>query len=285
MTLRPQLHGLSGANLSIVAGPGGIVVRKKAAFPSGNERLKRQEDKQRQFIAIGGPISAPAILDTGVDTQGNFFFDMEFIGGQDGHRFLERCSPLELEHFSSQLADHIGELKKLPMVGSSSIHASLFDACLHKLAEVSQRNVGLDDHLAGCILRKLADVRHLDIRETGFCHGDFTLENILVDTQGRIHLVDLLDSTFEHPIQDLVKLSQDLHGGWFRARGKRISSAVISYLERRVQPVIDKEFPFYPEVRDILQAVNFCRILPYINNEMQKTFVLENIRRFSQQAP
>jgi aminoglycoside phosphotransferase (APT) family kinase protein len=283
MTSSPQLQGLSGANLRIVAEPGGIVIRKTAASTAGNERLRRQEAKQREFIALGGPLGAPAILDSGLDPEGRFYFDMEFIGGQDGHRFLERCSPVELESFTSQLVDHIAVLKALPMIGGPGIHASLYDACVHKLAEVVHRDVGLGDSLAGCILRNLSAVRHLDIVGQGFCHGDFTLENILVDMHGGIHLVDFLDSTFEHPLQDLVKLSQDLHGGWFHARGKRISSAVISFLERRLQPVLDEAFPYYPDVRDTLQAVNFCRILPYVHDESQKSFVLKKIKLFTQQ--
>lgn len=282
MIPRPHLQGLSGAGLSILPGSDGIVVRKTAASQCGNERLKRQEKKQREFIRLGGPVGAPAILDSGFDSLGHFYFDMEFIGGHDGHRFLERCSPDELRSFAAQLVEHIAILPDLPVIGSVSDHLSLFDACLHKLAEVVHRDVGLNDHLAGCILRGLKTVQRLGIREAGFCHGDFTLENILVDMHGKIHLVDFLDSTFEHPLQDLTKLSQDLHGGWFRARGRRLSSAVISFLEDKVQPVIDKAFPYYPEVRNILQAVNYCRILPYVRNEDQKSFVLDTIKRFSQ---
>ena len=281
MTARPQLQGLSGANLSIVAGSVGIVVRKTAASASGNDRLRKQEAKQRAFIELAGPVTAPTILESGTDPQGHFYFDMEFVGGLDGHRFLERCSPLELSKFTGQLAAHISALKELPLIGNASHYPSLFDACLHKLTEVVYRDVGLDDEMAGRILSRLRSIRDLQIHEAGFCHGDFTLENILVDLHGKIHFVDFLDSTFEHPVQDLIKLSQDLHGGWFRARGKRISSAVVSFLERKIQPVIDEAFPYYPEARDILQAVNFCRILPYVTNAEQKSFVIDSIKRFT----
>ena len=44
----------------------------------------------------------------------------------------------------------------------------------------------------------------------GFCHGDFTYANMLVNSINEIFLVDFLDSFFESPLQDLSKLRQDL---------------------------------------------------------------------------
>ena len=281
MNGKMQLQGLSGANLNVFSASGRIIVRKTAASPSGNDRLMRQEAKQRSFLDLGSNVGSPFILDSGYDDSGRFYFDMEFIGGQDGHRFLERCSPNELDFFASQLADHISNLKDLPIIGEPSIYASLYDSCVHKIAEISHRQAGLDDSLTGCIIRQLDCIRDLSINSSGFCHGDFTLENILVDMQGRIHFVDFLDSAFEHPIQDLVKLSQDIHGGWFLARGKRLSSAVISYLENRIKPAIETSFPKYYEVLNVLQAVNFSRILPYVKDDKQKSFVLNTIKRFT----
>ena len=281
----PSLDGLSGANLRIVPGANGYVVRKTAATTAGNARLRRQEAKQRAFAALDTPVKAPAIVATGTDGEGRFYFDMEFIGGLDGHRFLERCSPGELHSFTCQLVDHLASISGLPMIGESGGCESLFDACLRKLAEVSHRDAGLPEELAGRILARLGPVYELNLSECGFCHGDFTLENILVDLHGRLHFVDFLDSSFEHPVQDLVKLGQDLDGGWFRMRGKRLSSAVVSHLDQQIQPLIRKSFPYFPAVKDTLQAINFCRILPYVSQESEKSFIIEAIRRFTLPSP
>jgi aminoglycoside phosphotransferase (APT) family kinase protein len=285
MSNPPELTGLSGANLSIVSHAGGIVVRKTAASAHGNERLKKQAEKQSAFIALDGPITAPKILGSGSDTRGNYYFDMEFISGLDGHRFLERCSPRDLRAFADRLVSHLSTLSQLPCIGGPSAHASLFDACLHKLVEVHHRDVGLGNALAGSILAQLHGVRELGIVNAGFCHGDFTLENILIDARGNIYFVDFLDSNFEHPVQDLIKLSQDIHGGWFSIRGKRLSSAVIAYLERTIQPALNEAFPYYRDVRNILQALNFCRILPYVSDQKQKNFVLQRIQQFTLNPP
>ena len=285
MSNPPELLGLSGANLRIVSQAGGMVVRKTASSPAGNERLKRQEEKQRAFIALGGPITAPTILGSGMDAGGNYFFDMEFVSGLDGHRFLERCSPRDLRSFTDRLASHLASLNRLPSIGCASAHPSLFDACLHKLVEVHHRDVGLGNELAGSILAQLSMIQTLEITDTGFCHGDFTLENILIDAHGSIYFIDFLDSTFEHPIQDLVKLSQDLHGGWFRIQGKRLSSAVVAYMERMIEPAVADAFPYYRRVRNTLQALNFCRILPYVTDEARKNFVLARIKQFTLNQP
>lgn len=285
MTSSPELSGLSGADLGIITRNGNSFVRKTSANLAGNNRLRLQMEKQISFIDLCGPISAPPILEYGIDSTGKFYFDMEFVSGLDGHRFLERCSPRDLQSFSERLLTHLSSLNILPVIGPHGKQPSLFHSCLHKLVEIHQGTVSLGDELAGIMLGKLSTIQTLCIEKEGFCHGDFTLENMLIDGQGNVYFVDFLDSTFEHPVQDLVKLSQDIHGGWFRAKGRRLSSAVVAHIQEIIQPAIDRDFPYYSDVRDTLLALNFCRILPYVSNKIQEEFVLNQIKKFIHCTP
>ena len=285
MTSSPEFSGLSGANLGIMTRNGNSVVRKTSANLAGNDRLRLQMEKQISFINLCGPISAPRVLESGIDSTGKFYFDMEFVSGLDGHRFLERCSPRDLQSFSARLLAHLSSLKILPVIAPPGKQPSLFHSCLHKLVEIHHRDVSLGNELAGIILGKLSTIQALRIEKEGFCHGDFTLENMLIDGQGDVYFVDFLDSTFEHPVQDLVKLSQDIHGGWFRTKGRRLSSAVVAHIQKTIQPAVDRDFPFYSDVRDTLLALNFCRILPYVSNDVQKEFVLNQIKKFIHYIP
>lgn len=281
MTAPHSLKGLSGASLQLVIYGNNTLVRKTSEFPNGNDRLRMQMEKQNSFIKLGGPISAPAILDFGINSLGCFYFEMELVSGLDGHRFLERCSPKELHCFTEALISHLATVKSLPMIAKSGQFPTLFHSSLNKIVEIHHKNVGLSNEDAGLLLKRLQIIKDLEITREGFCHGDFTLENMLIDGNGKLHFVDFLDSAFEHPVQDFVKLSQDLHGGWFRCKGRRLSSAVIAHIEHAIQPVIDRDFSYYSnEVRNVLQSLNFCRILPYTSSDIQKEFVLNQIKKF-----
>lgn len=237
--------------------------------------------KQQAFSALGSAFKAPEIIGCGTHDDGRFYFDMEFIVGLDGHRYLEKCAPAELRQFSTKLAEHLTSLRGLPCIGHPSAYQSLFEACVFKLIEIHHRHVGLSDDLAGRILNGLQAVKDLGITEQSFCHGDFTLENIVVNARGDLHFVDFLDSSFEHPVQDLIKLSQDTLGSWFRFRGRRISAAIISHLDEAFAVAAQSICPAYEDVRSVLQAWNFCRILPYISDASQKTFILNKIHTFA----
>lgn len=279
-----QLSGLSGATLQIVSDRGHTIVRKTSSSEQGNPRLLRQMEKQQAFSRLDGPINTPEILDAGTTSEGIFYFDMKFVYGLDGHRFLEQCSPAEMQAFAAKLAEHLSRIDTHPCIGETSAYASLYDSCIYKLIEVHRQNVGLSDEIAGKILGCLERVRQMNIDAQGFCHGDFTLENMMIDSKGDLFFVDFLDSTFEHPIQDFIKLSQDIHGGWFQTRGRRISASYIAYLEKIMECAVEKAVPGYAPARFILQSLNFCRILPYVKDEMQRKFVIDRITQFVNQT-
>ncbi len=279
-----QLSGLSGATLQIISDCGHAIVRKKSSSEQGNPRLHRQMEKQQAFSRLDGPIKTPEILNAGTTSEGIFYFDMKFVYGLDGHRFLEQGGPAEMRAFAAKLTDHLYRIDTLPCIGKTSAYASIYDSCIYKLIEVHRQNVGLSDELAGKILGGLERVRQMNIDTQGFCHGDFTLENMIIDSKGDLFFVDFLDSAFEHPIQDFIKLSQDIHGGWFQTRGRRISASYISYLERIMDFAVEKAAPEYAPARFILQSLNFCRILPYVRDEIQRKFVIDRITQFVNQT-
>lgn len=271
--------GQSGATLQILSSRGKAIVRKTASAAAGNDRLRRQMAKQKAFGEAVQPVRVPEILASETDANGLFFFDMEFIPGLDGHRFLEKCDPEGMRQFAHKLSTHLAQIPTLPMIGKETAFRNLHDSCIYKLIEVHGRDAGLSDALAGKMLRALDAVKDCNIGAQGFCHGDFTLENIMVDSSGELYLVDFLDSNFEHPIQDFIKLGQDVHGGWFRIKGRRISSSFISYLNDMITASGRHTIAGYDEIRPALLALNFCRILPYVQEENLKKLVIARIEQ------
>src|SRR5204863_8802633 len=114
------------------------------------------------------------------------------------------------------------------------------------------------------VYRELRDVVEmldsLDVSPT-LCHGDLTLENMMVDRDGQIWAIDLLDAPYEHYWFDFAKLNQDLEGGWYLRHQPAISAAVRQYLRERCLSTVLELDSSYESVHNPLMAITFARIL------------------------
>src|SRR5262249_5303690 len=152
-------------------------------------------------------MSTPRILDEG-EVNGRYFYDMEFVRGPDGTSHLLRASYEEVAQFTDRLCGYIKAAATRPSL-ATPCHRGLFDALYSKVCEV-QRNTNLitDENLTHLFLA-LDRVRRLGDIPPTLCHGDLTLQNMIIGSDGTVWVVDLLDSPFEHYWQDVAKLHQD----------------------------------------------------------------------------
>jgi aminoglycoside/choline kinase family phosphotransferase len=162
---------------------------------------------------------------------------------------------------------------------------TLFDALYTKLCDVQRRTSQLSGHTLASIFLALEQLRDLtpDLQAT-FCHGDLTLENIIVDDRGRPWLVDFLDAPFEHWWQDVAKLHQDLDGGWYLLSQSPIARCVVDYLSKRVLAAAAARDPRYALVHSVMLACTFARILPYVRTPEELEFVRMRVEYFAEQA-
>jgi hypothetical protein len=277
--MNQDLNGFSGAKLAFVSVDSVVRIRKSAASLKEGDRLRKQALKQMAYGKYELNIQTPQILAEG-DRAGVYYFDMQFVSGMDGHRYLEQCSSAKLKCFLSILSDHLVKTHALPTLVDSA-YDTWFDAAINKLLEIHEKAPCMDSSLFGRLIAGAGNLRKFSGMQKAFCHGDMTLENILVDHLGKLWLVDMLDSPFEHPWQDYVKLFQDLSGGWFEIKGRRIGPAYQSYLADGLSEVIKTVEPDYFSVHNVLMALNFSRILPYVKNEFEKNFVLQRINYYT----
>jgi aminoglycoside/choline kinase family phosphotransferase len=141
--------------------------------------------------------------------------------------------------------------------------------------------MALSDAVLGRLFVAVGRLRECTAQGAGFCHGDLTLENLMVDRDGRVWLVDFLDSPFEHPWQDYVKLQQDIEGGWYLRKGLRMGPAIMSYARQWLLEIIAEIAPDYSKYAPTLAAVNFSRILPYTRTPEERAFVIERVEHFA----
>lgn len=283
-TLIRPLAGLSGARVLLMTKDGRRwFVRKISRQPEHNDRLRGQIAKQLVFArTLGEVVHTPAVLEEGT-LDGCAYFDMEFIRGSDGVSYLRRADNAAVVALADRFARYIEAVAAQPLSDAST--ATLFDALYRKLCDVQRRAPVLDDATLARLFTGLERVRDVgDGLARTLCHGDLTLENVVIDDRGEIWMLDLLDAPFEHYWQDLAKLHQDLEGGWYLLGQAPISRYVLDYVSRRVSATAAQLEPGYAHVHAILLAFTFVRILPYTRSERERAFVKQRVEHFARIA-
>lgn len=279
------LSGLSGAEIWLLTRDGRHwFVRKAARDPGRSERLRRQADKQRRFEGLmNGLVRTPRIIGEG-EVDGRYTFDMEFIRGTDAATYLRGASLDEVRRLGDRLASYVEAAAACPPLTGIDAPATqsrtLFEATYSKVCEV-QRKTRLADQVLARLLLSLDRLRRLDHLSPTLCHGDLTLENIVVAEGGDLYLLDFLDPPYEHYFQDVAKLHQDLAGGWYLLREPSIAQCVLDHLSRKLVTVTTRLDPTYAEVHPVLLALTFVRILPYTRGDEEVRFIEKRIEHFS----
>jgi Ser/Thr protein kinase RdoA (MazF antagonist) len=104
-------------------------------------------------------------------------------------------------------------------------------------------------------------------------HGDFTLENILYNTQKNdFVLIDPLTTVYSSFVFDLAKLRQDLQCKWF-IRNDSV------YLDSKLQSIIDglQDYPHFNN--DYILILMLMRVLPYTRNDTDEKFLIDEIKK------
>jgi aminoglycoside phosphotransferase (APT) family kinase protein len=275
-----MLSGLSGARVVLMTRDGTHwIVRKAARDAVDSARLRRQLAKQLAFeSAQGGVIRAPSVLAEG-EIDGRFYFDMEFVRGADGVSYLRRATYGEVTALADRLCGYLDEIAERP---ARADHGTLFDALYTKLCTVQRKTSQLDGDTLASLFLSLEHLRvaTAELRPTA-CHGDLTLENLVVDANGTFWLLDFLDAPYEHWWQDVTKLHQDLEGGWYLRGQPPIARGVLDYLSRRLISAATAREASYAQVHALLLACTFVRILPYARSPEELAFVKARIDHFA----
>lgn len=277
-----MLSGLSGASVYLLTEDGRHwIVRKGAIRAEGNERLRRQATKQRRWSEMTEtPLRTPRILRDG-EIDGRYFFDMEAIRGVDGATFLRTAEYGSIAQFADRVGAHLRSAAHSAPLAEVSISGDFFTALFTRVCDVCRSTKSIDPRRLNVVLLGLDRLRAAGGVAPTLCHGDLTLENLVVDSDGGIWALDLLDSPFEHFWQDVAKLHQDLDGGWYLRHRPAVARCVTEFVGRRLLEETERLTPGYRRLHDVLLACTFIRILPYVRDEASATFVHERIAHYA----
>jgi aminoglycoside phosphotransferase len=277
-----DLYGNSGARVALHTGSRGSYVRKTAGNAAANERLLAQAMKQNQLGRSG--VVLPRVLISGHHEDGLAFFDMEYIAGRTVADAVVNDAPFD-RHALGAALQRIFWL--FTSCRDEAVPASLFHAKIDEIATRAPLR-GQSAHLAPQILdctERLNACDWNDIPQSP-CHGDLTLENIMLANARGIVFIDCDEAWVSSFWLDAGKLFQDIAGHWcIRQLYDAESSAIrrtgavqkLERLSRDIRALVAAADPALPARLPQLAALGLFRALPYARTVAVAEFICARI--------
>ena len=268
-----NLGGHSGCGIYLVElDDGSVFVRKTSKDPAYNNRLQAQCAKQRSFGGIR--IHAPAVLREGIDEEGRFYFDMEYI---QGVTLAEYVKTMEIGKIKGLVATLVESL--VSRTDGESADKDRIRSCFQNKLEDLSRNLKDADNLHVAAAMELLRCHDWGNIPATACHGDLTLENIIVRND-QLYLIDFLDSFYDSWVLDMGTLLQDVQAMWSYRKAKSVSmNTVLRLLVFRdlLLDAVKQIDPGYLIEIYYALLMKLVRIYPYTTDQLTLTFLDEKL--------
>ena len=283
------LRGHSGAVLTLHRKGGRNMVRKMAGRPEQNDRLRQQCEKQDAFRHEW--ILTPRVFGCGY-VDGLYYFDMDYVPGISLAALITQEMDIPfglLSGFCEKWLEYAGGPT------SVTVPPQAFTDNLAAIAERCQAN-GVVAELINDIHAIVACMSRLSWPSAPrtICHGDLTLENILIGKDGRFYLIDFDTPNILSAWMDFGKLYQDLLGYWCirsiamtAPRSLRLNNAIqaLFRLRAEVDRVLTDRMPDMAQILPQLAAFNLLRALPYCRDDDIAHYLIQRIRAVLEGIP
>ena len=196
------LNGHSGCKIYLMEDENKqYFVRKFSKDINYNDRLRMQCEKQKNFHHL--MIHTPKVIHSNFNDEGLLYFDMEYIHGITLAEYIKRIEVSEIREIVDILTSQIENFNYKNTKNDS-------DVFINKIEDLYEK---IDDPMMCRGLNILSNYNWNNFPHT-FCHGDLTLENIII-CQGNFYFIDFLDSFYDCFILDIATLLQDVQCMWY----------------------------------------------------------------------
>lgn len=238
-------------------------VRKISACKEYNDRLHTQMLKQLNFNSFNPEVKTPFIIKDGYIGE-CFYFDMEYIQGKLLSECINDLDHITISPYIQMTVNYLLSIQSKDLIfedASQKIHNKL-----QKLSNV------IDKKYTKYL--KLIENTDWSLTPVSKCHGDFTLENLII-SNGNLYLIDFLDSFLESPLMDVAKLLFDLRYFWSKRRSRTNSKSIIKNIH--MENVITNSEVYAANKKKInsLLILSILRILPYTRSQQTITYLEE----------
>lgn len=268
-----NLGGHSGCGIFLYESEDGAnFVRKVSKDIAYNERLRVQCEKQRSYE--NGAIRVPKVLNDGVDDNGLFYFDMEYIRGVTLAEYIKTIEIGKIRGLVDMLVGSLVPAEKLTITAGQANSAN----AVFQKKFVNLRKTLMDHNNA--IINEAMDM--LEAHDWGgfaptLCHGDMTLENIIVHND-EVYFIDFLDSFYDSWVMDVGTLLQDVLVMWSYRHSKEVSMNTVMRLIVFRDLLMDKiekiDASYATEIYFALLQ-KLIRIFPYTKDQLTYDFLNE----------
>lgn len=266
-----DLGGHSGCGIFLIESDDGHnFVRKVSKDMDYNARLKKQCEKQAAF-ALDGVIKTPKVLRSGIDNDGLYFFEMEYVQGITLAEYIRNMEIGKVKALVNAMVKNISlPSNEREPFNPNPIFTQKFDDLDEKL---HGKDRILDEAL------NLLKVHDWSAFVPSFCHGDLTLENIIIKND-ELYLIDFLDSFYDSYLLDLGTLLQDIQAMWsYRHDVKNDMNLVLRLIVFRdllIDAIREKDERLVIEVYYALLQ-KLVRIVPYAKDAQTYKFLIDKI--------
>ena len=271
MITNTNLGGHSGCQILLSEGESGeTFVRKISSSIDYNERLLVQKEKQESFH--DGLIKVPQVLRDGYLSNGRYYFDMEYVHGITLAEYIKEVEVNEIKGIVDVLISSARTGREYQSGVASP------EAFQKKIKDLEHKLSKLDNSIINEAIELLATHDWSRILSSA-CHGDMTLENIIV-RNNELYLIDFLDSFFDSWVFDLSTILQDVEVLWHYRDEKIDNNTVIrliimrDLLFNKLQELMGAD---YIEVYYTL-LLKLIRIYPYTQDELTYNFLNKKTR-------
>ena len=270
-----HLDGYSGYSVLLSGNETtGYEVIKQSVSEDKNSRLQHQHLKHVFFQGLSAaPFGVPVVKNHDLE-KGLFKYTYCFIEGVSLIKKIEICSQDELVYLSEKIIKILLYFKESKLHYETPSEKNLSSYLMSKI-EHNSKSCNLDSK----IRNKLIEMAKSFVCDgQTLCHGDFTFDNIIVDSQNKLWLIDYLD-VFPHYWLDISKLFQDLDGNWFEIKhNTKLPQNKLLFMRNYLFEKISRIDPEYAKYHRFLLAVSFLRILPYAKSTNDRDLILEKIK-------
>lgn len=263
---KADLKGHSGCKIQLHQHQDGMLfVRKISSDATYNKRLEAQCKKQMRYR--NPRFKTPKVYGSGYNSEGLFYFDMEYVKGVALSQYIKTIEAYRIKDFIGGLV--------IDLLSSDSIPNNYANSIFHdKIADLSRKTAPLGIGIIDNAVQILADYDWCEF-EMSNCHGDLTLENIIVKGD-QIYLIDFLDSFYDSIYIDLGKILQDVIAQWSFRQDKLISPNTLIRLKIFKDLLIDKISGDKETLLRVYHALllHLVRIIPYTKDEYTRNYVV-----------
>lgn len=267
-----DLGGHSGCQIYLMEEDDGrVFVRKISKDKAYNNRLRAQSEKQASFS--GDPIKTPKVLNDGYTETGLYFFDMEYIQGVTLAEYIKTMEIGKIKGLVEILVNSL--VPKTQTILSAEQKKSIVDIFSKKLSSLRKVLAG-NNEVANKAL-DLLDTHDWSKLIPSQCHGDMTLENIIIKND-QLYFIDFLDSFYDSWFMDIGTLLQDIQVMWsYRFQDEVSMNTVLRLIVFRdllLDEIKKLDSSYVIEIYySLLQKL--IRIYPYTKDELTYQFLNE----------